>query len=169
MCSPRPSAYSRVMLTLRIPSDVREAMRQACSHAGMRETGGMLFGEHVGENEFRVAEVTVANVGRFASFVRSLTSSVLRLDRFFVRTQHNYERFNYLGEWHSHPSFELIPSGQDDATMFSIVNDPSVGARFAISVIAKLERGELHARGFAYFPPQDRDDEVQIIFEQRRS
>jgi hypothetical protein len=49
--------------------------------------------------------------------------------------------------------------------MFSIVNDPAVGARFAVSMIVKLNGAELEARAFVYFPPRDRDDEVTIVYE----
>ena len=117
----------------------------------------MLFGEHIADEEFRVADVTVAGQGSFASFVRAITDVVGLLENFFVQTKRDYQRFNYLGEWHSHPSFALIPSGTDDSTMRAIVNDPSTNARFAVSIIVKLINGKLHAAAFAYFPNGTRD------------
>ena len=100
--------------------------------------------EHIGPNEFRVADLTVQfKGGTFATFVRLLDKMVAPLRAFFAATGHNYTRFNYIGEWHSHHSFQLAPSGRDDGTMFEIVADPAVGARFAVLLIVKLnEQGD---------------------------
>ena len=117
----------------------------------------MLFGEHFSSKEFIVVEATVADTGSVASVVRNLAKGLIRLERFFSRTRHNYTRYNYLGEWHSHPSFELVPSVIDDRTMFEIVNDPDVGAYFAISIIVKLVDTKLQARVFVYYPGTSRE------------
>jgi hypothetical protein len=117
----------------------------------------MLFGEHVGENDFRAVEATVAGTGSIASFLRNISAGLKRLDRFFERTRRDYKRFNYLGEWHSHPSFALVPSGTDDTTMFDIVDDPSIGARFAVSLIVKVDADRLNAAAFTYFPGGHRE------------
>jgi proteasome lid subunit RPN8/RPN11 len=151
------------MLTIRLPSEVCETITSACRNAGQRETGGMLFGEHLAENEFRVVEATVAGKGSVATFLRTLVESLTRLETFFRRTKHEYRRFNYLGEWHSHPSFALHPSGTDDESMFDIVDDPRIGARFAVSVIVKMENERLDARAFAYFPGNERENARAVI------
>lgn len=140
------------MLTIRLRPEVRETLTSACRRAGERETGGMLFGEHLGIDDFAVIEATIASTGTVASFVRSLRATLGPLERFFARTNGEYRRFNYLGEWHSHPSFALVPSGTDDATMFELVEDPATNARFAVSMIVKLEKERLRAAAFVYFP-----------------
>jgi hypothetical protein len=58
---------------------------------------------------------------------------------FFAKTGNDYKRFNYIGEWHSHPAFEPLPSGPDLATMYDIVEDPDVGINFAVLIIARLK------------------------------
>jgi hypothetical protein len=60
------------------------------------------------------------------------------LRRFFQATNHDYTRFNYLGEWHSHPSFVPLPSSMDRKTMQDLVNDEQVGSNFAVLLIIKL-------------------------------
>jgi hypothetical protein len=145
------------MITIHLANESAILIAEACQRAGVRETGGMLFGEHVSDEEFLVVEATVAGTGSIASFVRGLAKGLGRLERFFRRTKHNYSRFNYLGEWHSHPSFELVPSAIDDTTLFEIVDDPAVGARFAVSVIVKLIDANLQARAFVYFPGPRRE------------
>jgi hypothetical protein len=124
----------------------------------------MLFGEHVAAGEFKVVEATVAGVGSFARFIRIVTDGLAHLEQFFRRTKRDYTRFNYLGEWHSHPSFPLSPSGPDDTAMFDIVGDPATGARFAVSMIVKLPGPVLEARAFAYFPTGERQD-CELVFE----
>lgn len=116
----------------------------------------MLFAEHVDEDAFRVVEATVSGQGSVASFLRGIADGLVRLERFFRRTRRDYRRFNYLGEWHSHPSFALSPSSRDDETMFEIVNDSSTGARFAVSLIVKLVDDRIHGEAFVYFPEGER-------------
>jgi hypothetical protein len=123
----------------------------------------MLFGEHLAEGDFKVVQATVAGTGSFARFIRSVTGGLAQLERFFHRTNRDYARFNYLGEWHSHPSFALQPSGPDDEAMFDIVEDPATGARFAVSMIVKLSADSLDARAFAYYPGGVREN-CDIVF-----
>jgi len=153
------------MLQIRLPADVAHTMTVACRRAGQRETGGMLFGEHVGPDDFRVVEATVAGTGTIVSFIRGVVDGLSRLERFFRRTKRDYRKFNYLGEWHSHPSFALRPSSADDETMFEIVNDEATGALFAVSIIVKQAGGELEAAAYAYHPPRTRED-ASVVLEQ---
>lgn len=92
-----------------------------------------------------------------------LVGGLARLESLFKRTKHDYRRFNYLGEWHSHPSFALYPSGTDNETMFDIVNDPNTGARFAVSLIVKIVDDRLDVRAFAYFPGREREDALVVL------
>jgi hypothetical protein len=105
--------------------------------------------EHVAVNEFSLREMTFHRRGTFASFVRRIEDALGRLRSFFEETKHNYRRFNYIGEWHSHPSFVPEPSPRDDASMREIVTDPDVGAKFVVLLVVKLEdssriSGSLH-------------------------
>jgi hypothetical protein len=123
----------------------------------------MLFGEHLASDEFRVVEATVAGTGSIATFFRSVAEGLRRLERFFDRTRRDYSRFNYLGEWHSHPSFALVPSATDDETMFDIVSDPATGARFAVSLIVKVEGSTLNSAAYSYFPAHEREVSTVVV------
>src|SRR5689334_18972400 len=118
------------MITIDVARAAWAAMESACRRAGHREVGGILLAEHVAHDRFVAREATVASVGSFARFVRSIEHAWRRIGSFFERTGHDYRRFNYLGEWHSHPQFELYPSGPDDASMFEILAAPGSNARF---------------------------------------
>jgi proteasome lid subunit RPN8/RPN11 len=126
-------------MKLVLPYSLVLRLKQAMRTAGHREIGGVLVGEHLGGDSFRVADLSVQHSGGSAvHFVRDLEQSRVFLSAFFSKTGNDYSRFNYLGEWHSHPSFSPLPSSEDVATMLSIVRDPQVGVHFAVLVIATL-------------------------------
>lgn len=130
------------MITLNLPRETSAKITEALKRAGRREVGGVLMAEHIGPNEFEIRELTVHNIGAFATFVRRIEDALGRLRSFFERVQHDYSRFNYIGEWHSHPSFTPEPSSRDDESMRQIVQDPQVGANFVVLVIVKLDAEE---------------------------
>lgn len=126
------------MLTLVLPPDVTARIESELAAAGSHEVGGIMMAEHSGTDEFTVREITVHRRGTFASFFRRIEDALTILHRFFDRTRRDYERFNYAGEWHSHPSFEPVPSPKDHESMRQIVSDETVGANFAVLLIVKL-------------------------------
>lgn len=109
------------------------------------------MGEHVGPDEFRIVSLTIQrDGGSIARFVRLVEHAMMALTRFFRETGNEFTRFNYLGEWHSHPLFAPNPSSQDDASMMKILLDEKVGANFVVLMVAKLTDGELIATGTLY-------------------
>lgn len=141
------------MLTLTLQPNVTQRIETALKKADRHEVGGILMAEHVGVNEFTVTDLTVHKCGALASFVRRIEDALTHISSFFVRTNHDYTKFNYIGEWHSHPSFELEPSSKDDASMMEIVLDPKVGAKFAVLLLVKLDlHGCLLANAHLYLP-----------------
>lgn len=141
------------MLTLILPPEQAEVVSAALRKAGRHEIGGIMMAEHIGPNEFIVREITVHRRGAIASFVRRIEDAIGKLCLFFQKTDHDYRRFNYLGEWHSHPSFEPIPSRTDDLSMLQIIQDESVGANFVVLLIVKLDDGgNLAGTAHTYLP-----------------
>ncbi|MFT6091860.1 MAG: integrative and conjugative element protein (TIGR02256 family) [Sulfitobacter sp.] len=113
-------------------------MRRHLLKAGSREIGGMLMGEEVGDQQFRILDFSAdTNSGTKASFVRNADHHDEALSAFFETTGAEYGRFNYLGEWHSHPSFNVAPSMQDIRAMQNLV-DGSGGVDFAVLFICRL-------------------------------
>lgn len=121
-----------------IPRDIQSRMKSLMRRAGRREIGGILMGEETGSGEFRVVEFSVdSKTGSHAHFVRDADHHKKALGEFFERTGHDYSRFNYLGEWHTHPSFDVTPSNTDVDSMQDLV----VGERdvdFAFLLIGRL-------------------------------
>jgi integrative and conjugative element protein (TIGR02256 family) len=118
---------------------VRKSMREALRRAGSREIGGVLMARQLSAGIFEVADFSLDEIsGERAHFVRDTDHHIRALGDFFARTGHDYESFNYLGEWHSHPSYPLRPSSVDLASMRTLVT----GERdidFAVLLIVKID------------------------------
>lgn len=118
---------------------IEARFRVALRRAGRREIGGMLMGEQLAPDHFRIVDFSLDRIaGSNASFRRDAVSHQRTLNEFFERTGRDYERFNYLGEWHSHPSFSVHPSLEDIQTMVDIVEDRGSNITFALLMILRL-------------------------------
>jgi len=125
----------KLLLPLKIARRLRRKLR-----GRLREMGGILVGEHVADETFRVVDISFQKRGGTVThFVRDPAHHKAFLRAFFSRTGNAYTRFNYLGEWHSHPAFVPLPSDVDFRTMYELVEDPAVGVNFAVLIIARLK------------------------------
>jgi hypothetical protein len=140
------------MLTISIPFEIQQQLIQALIKSGSYECGGVLMGEHIGINHFRVSSLTVQKTGAISSFVRGITDAIKAICLFHKSTNNNYQRFNYLGEWHSHPLFSVQPSNKDHYTMRELISDPKVGANFVVLLIFRLKDNNLEGSAHTYLP-----------------
>ena len=141
------------MITLVAPPHITDKLTTALTRAGRREVGGVLMAEHVGPNEFHLAELSIQRRGSVTHFVRKLGTALRKINKFFRRTNKHYARFNYIGEWHSHPSFAPEPSVTDHKSMLEIITDPAVGANFVVLLIVKLDdTGAIVGTAHSYLP-----------------
>ena len=97
---------------------------QICST--QMEAGGIILGKKVvNREEYILTEITVPSSGdkrsRF-SFVRNKKSAQNVINRKWKETD---GVVNYLGEWHTHPENNPIPSEIDRALLRQIINDKS--------------------------------------------
>ena len=141
-------------MQLLINPDISKQFVDALLQAGQREIGGILMGEHTGPDTFRVKEITIQRKGgTFSAFIRIVEEILAPLLAFFNTNKHDYTKFNYLGEWHSHHSFALVPSGQDHTTMYNIVMEPKLGAHFVLLLLVKPgNNGQLEGSVTVYQP-----------------
>jgi len=124
----------KLLLTQHVINRLKRKLR-----GRINEMGGVMVGEHIASDTFRIVDISVQRRGgTFAHFERNPDHHKAFLADFFAKTGNDYKRFNYLGEWHSHPAFEPLPSGKDFATMHDLVEDPQTGVNFAVLIIAKL-------------------------------
>lgn len=109
-------------MQVEIPHKIKLRLRKALSIAKRKEIGGILMAEQIEPGKFKIIDFTIdAVTGSEAHFVRSPKHFDQALADFFKKTQENYVRFNYLGEWHSHPNHPPIPSHTDLQSMQSLI------------------------------------------------
>lgn len=126
------------MIRITLSRQMRDRMKLPLRRAGSREIGGILMGQEIASGHFSVVDFSVDEIsGANAHFVRDADHHREALNAFFDRTGHNYQTFNYLGEWHSHPSFPVRPSFIDVRSMQELV-DGERGIGFAVLLIVKL-------------------------------
>lgn len=126
-------------MRLELAPDTVGELRKALRFAGRREIGGMLFAEQVAAGHFRIIGLSAdLYSGSHTDFRRDPSAHAEALNAFFERTGKDYSRFNYLGEWHSHPSFSVHPSSEDVATMTELVSSERNAISFAVLLIVRL-------------------------------
>lgn len=126
-------------MRIELAPELEKRFRTALREAGRREIGGMLMAEQLAPGNFRVVEFSLDSYsGSHTAFRRDPKMHQKTLDEFFRRTGRDFQRFNYLGEWHSHPSFSVHPSIEDIGTMTDIVENQSSEITFAILLVMRL-------------------------------
>ena len=151
-------------MNIYLPKDIAEKLVKALKKSGRKEVGGILMGEYLSPGMYRVKDLTIQSQGGTDAFFLRMPLMVLRsLQTFFQKTENQFTRFNYLGEWHSHPSYSTEPSSTDYRTMWEIVEDSDVGANFAILMIVKLDEKQQLKGSVTVFLPSHRSFRGDLI------
>jgi integrative and conjugative element protein (TIGR02256 family) len=126
-------------MKLIIDQKLIESWKSTLLKAKQKEIGGVLFGEHIGDKEFRLVEFTLqSQQGGEASFRRIGCEARKSLKQISQSYGNDHTQFNYLGEWHSHPNSLVIPSEKDCETMHAILDDESTSSNFLVLMILKI-------------------------------
>lgn len=140
-------------MRVKLAGDQTKKLAAALVRAGRQEIGGQLFGEQLAPSNFLVTELTIqSRPGTISRFLVDLIQAARDAVRFFEHTAHQYSQHNYIGEWHSHPSFAVRPSNIDIAVMRRLVADPDFNGRFAVLMIVRLDGGALTCRAWLFDP-----------------
>ena len=139
-------------MRLRIGPQTIDGWTTALRCAHRCEIGGVLFGEHVGDADFRIVEATTqAYGGSDGTFQRKAGKARRELKSISRHYGDDPERFNYLGEWHSHPHAPAVPSDVDEITMYQLLADPETTVNFLVLLINRLNgQGALELSAVAY-------------------
>ena len=136
-----------------LATDQKRKLVGALRRAGAREIGGQLYGEQLAPSDFVVTDVAIQRRrGSVTRFFVDLVQTARDAVRFFDRTRHRYSRFNYIGEWHSHPQFAVHPSATDIDTMRALVGDLEFEGSFAVLMIVRLSNNALCAAAWVFDP-----------------
>lgn len=126
-------------MKLSISQKTIDAWKSEILNAKRNEIGGVLFGEHLGDKEFRLVEFTTQHRrGGEVSFKRKGREASQNLKRLSKTYGNDHRRFNYLGEWHSHPNAPVVPSIVDCRTMQNLLDDKSTNANFLVLMILRV-------------------------------
>ena len=152
-------------MQLFLPDEILRKMRSNMIRAVRREIGGMIMGEEIGKQQFRIVDFSVdKKSGTSSGFVRNADNHDQVLSDFFKRTNSDYSRFNYLGEWHSHPCFDTNSSEKDINLMLDLV-DGTGGVDFAVLFISRLRLLWLFECGAYLFVKNQKPIEIEVILE----
>lgn len=131
--------WNPAKMRIELAANIGRRFHTSLREAGEREIGGMLLAEQLKPGHFCIIDFSVDSFsGSHTGFRRDPQAHQNALDEFFRRTGRDFQRFNYLGEWHSHPSFSVHPSTQDINTMTEIVENQSSLITFAVLLIVRL-------------------------------
>lgn len=132
-------------MRLRIPKLIIERWADDLRKSGRREIGGVLFGEQIAEGDFRIIEATRQRFWGGTAMTFKRRGSGARKDILALHEKFggDSERFNYLGEWHSHPNAPAMPSLQDEITMCNLLAEQGAAVNFLVLIIVKLDEAEL--------------------------
>lgn len=139
-------------MRLRIGQKTVDRWQKNLARARRREVGGILFGEHVGNADFRIIEATTQSFGgNPITFRRKGGKARRNLKSLSKRHGDDPSRFNYLGEWHSHPNAPAHPSRVDEVTMYELLRDHESDVHFLVLLINRLnDAGQLELYATAY-------------------
>ena len=140
-------------MRIRIDSQTIDYWMKHLTRAGPREIGGVLFGEQLDEGYFRIVEATRQRFGRgtYNLFLRRGAQARKKILALHRRYGGRPERFNYLGEWHSHPNALAIPSTRDEMTMSQLLEDQAGAVNFLVLVVVRISHaGALEIGAWAY-------------------
>ncbi|WP_434654953.1 Mov34/MPN/PAD-1 family protein [Chromobacterium violaceum] len=141
------------MIDVVLNSQCVRKLKRALLAAGSNEIGGVLAAEQVGDGRFLVVDLSVQRNGTSSHFERDPVQHREFIRRFHERMGHRPERFNYLGEWHSHPTFPATPSDVDFRQMQVLVEDEEQQSTFLVLMVVKLGlNGELRGSVHGFRP-----------------
>ncbi len=124
-------------LSLTIPRSQLAKMQGCLKKGGIREIGGWLVAEQIAPGDFALVGFTVdLEVGTRDRFDSLPGLHTEQLDEILAENGKREGRVDYLGEWHSHPTFPPVPSETDMAAMTNMVERS--GPSFAALVIVRL-------------------------------
>lgn len=152
-------------MTIEIPKPISELLKRELEVMNQNETRGSFFAERVNGALFKVNDVYFSKKRGTFSFIKMLIGDEYKK---FQKNYHKkyffeYEKYNYIGDWHSHPSFSCLPSSYDIAE--AIDDFKKSNANFIIQIIIKIENDKLVGNAFLY-DKYNIASEIELIIKQ---
>lgn len=154
----------RVILSDRVVAKMRDGIPRA----GLLEVGGLMMGENVADNVFRVLDIslTVGEPGRYYLDPAEHQSFVDEFRGEFC----DEGRFRLIGSWHSHPSGDPEPGKRDLQTLRATMAHPSTDLAFKVLLIACLDaNAQLRAGGVVLTREPKVLSKIEVVIEPERA
>ena len=127
-------------LSLTVSRSLLVELQIHLKQGGKREIGGWLVAEQTAPGKFDLVGFTVdLEAGTRDRFDSLPELHSKQMDRILLANSDRAGRVDYLGEWHSHPTFPPMPSEIDLSSMSDMVEHS--GPSFAALVIVRLVGG----------------------------
>ena len=139
----------RVVLSSGVTAKIRNGIPRASAteraglglpYAGLLEAGGLMMGEKVGENTFRVMDASLT-IGEPYRYHLDPAEHRAFVEAFRAKFPDG-SRFGLIGSWHSHPSGDPKPSASDLQTLKDTMAHPSTDLAFKVPLIVCLDTGD---------------------------
>lgn len=126
-----------------VPKEISERIYKQVDKNGVNETKGALFAEQTGNEEFLIEDVYMSKTKGNTVFSNLINNCAYKRfeKKYFKKHSFDYEKHNYIGDWHSHPLYECVPSNFDKKELMEELSKSN--AIFLIQVILKIENKQL--------------------------
>ena len=129
-----------------VPQEITSKIHNAVMESSPNEIKGALFAERLFDECFQIDDVYISQkcgTHIFSNLVNNVTYKRFE-KRYFKKHKYDYLNHNYIGDWHSHPLFECVPSNYDNNEIKDELAKSN--ALFLIQLIVKDENGKLTGR-----------------------
>jgi proteasome lid subunit RPN8/RPN11 len=137
-------------LEIIIPKKISLILIKQISKHSPLETKGALFAEDLGNDTFKIDEVYLEPKPGTTTFVKLyINQEYLSFQKNYHKfRKNNFSKYNYIGDWHSHPLFECLPSSYDVSEVEEDIKKSN--AIFLVQIILKVLKGRLVGNAFYY-------------------
>jgi len=137
-------------LEIIIPKEITLRLIKQISKYSPLETKGALFAEDLGNDTFKIDEVYLEPKPGTTTFVKLYINHeyVTFQKNYHKLRKNNFSKYNYIGDWHSHPLFECFPSSYDVSEVEKDMKQSN--AIFLVQLILKVLKGKLVGNAFYY-------------------
>lgn len=147
---------SNTALSAILPGHLLAGILRAAATCKPQETGGLLLGRRLADT-IHISHVIGGGPGAIStttSFVPDRDWQYDRIDELFQETR---GRIEYLGDWHTHPGGNPLPSRTDRALLRSTARNPACRCPMPVMIIVGTDSStEWVARAHLYVPPSAR-------------
>ncbi len=148
-----------------IPKKMCIKLKKELNRMGFYETRGSFFAERVNDDLFVINDIYFSRKQGTVSFIQMIIGSDYHRFQNIYHKKHKFEykKFNFIGDWHSHPSFSCNPSRYDVKEAKDDLEHSN--ANFIVQCILKLINNNLTGNAYVYYRDR-KTEEIDLIIKQ---